>query len=77
MTSLTVSSKHQIVIPKASRKRWGIGGGDKLIAIDTEQGILIRKQAEPELSIYDFVGIAGPSKGDPVKRIRAIRDADD
>jgi AbrB family looped-hinge helix DNA binding protein len=71
MKALTLSSKNQVVIPKAVRGRLKITSGDKLIIQElTNDYVLLKK----EPTYYDLLGIVKPQKTDPVDRIRALRD---
>ncbi|MBJ7391529.1 MAG: AbrB/MazE/SpoVT family DNA-binding domain-containing protein [Chthoniobacterales bacterium] len=53
MTTVTVSSKYQIVIPKEARRKLGISSGTRLQAIPEESGIRLVK----EPSIDDICGL--------------------
>lgn len=71
MKTITISSKNQVVIPSAVRAKLQVSGGDRLIVqrvTDTE--VVLRK----EPSYYDLLGSAKPATGDPVKRVRKLRD---
>ena len=39
----TVTSKGQITIPSSLRERYEIGKGDRLLAVPTEHGIVLKK----------------------------------
>lgn len=41
MTTVRLSSKNQMVIPKEAREHLGVGPGDELIVIPREYGVLI------------------------------------
>jgi len=71
MKSITLSSKNQIVIPRAVRSRLGLSSGDRLIIeriSDTE--VVLKK----EPSYRDLIGTLAAQKEDPVKRIRHFRE---
>lgn len=71
MKTITISSKNQVVIPRAVRTRLKIGKGDRLVVdrmTDTE--VVLKK----EPSFYDFLGISETSDKDPVEQIRELRD---
>ncbi len=53
MTTITVSSKYQIVIPKEARKKLGIKPGTRLCVEEEERGLRLRK----ELSLEDIRGL--------------------
>ena len=72
MTTVTLSSKNQIVVPKAVRQQLGLKSGDKLVISKTSDN-KITLAKEP--TIHDFLGIAKPLNDiDPVDRIRALRE---
>jgi len=48
----TVTSKGQITIPSSLRERYEIGEGDRLLAVPTEHGIVLRKIELP--SVEEF-----------------------
>jgi antitoxin PrlF len=48
----TVTSKGQITIPSSLRERYEIGEGDRLLAVPTEHGIVLKKIELP--SIEEF-----------------------
>jgi AbrB family transcriptional regulator, transcriptional pleiotropic regulator of transition state genes len=71
MKSVTLSSKNQVVIPLAVRKKLGIRSGDRLIIEQlTDKEVILKK----EPSYYDLIGIVPAQKKDPVMRIRELRD---
>ncbi len=71
MTTLTISSKNQVVIPKEVRQRLNLKSGDRLIVQEsTDDTVTLKKQP----SLYDLMGTLKPGVGDPVERIRAIRE---
>ena len=69
MTSVTVSSKYQIVIPKETRKKLGITSGARLQVIHDEFGLRLVK--DPSID-----EIRGLLKGMKVKD-EEIRDEQD
>jgi len=48
----TVTSKGQITIPSSLRERYEIGEGDRLLAVPTEHGIVLKKIELP--SVEEF-----------------------
>lgn len=70
MKSITLSSKHQVVIPSAVRKQLGIKSGDKLIVVRVSDKEVVLKK-EPSYS--DLVGTIPAQKQDAVERIREQR----
>ena len=71
MKTVTLSSKNQIVIPKAARVKMQLTGHDSLVIEKvTKDRIVLKKQPDYD----DLIGILAPGKGDPVRRIRALRD---
>ena len=69
MTTVTVSSKYQIVIPQEARRKLGISSGTRLQAISEETGLRLVK--EPSLD-----ELTGLLKGMPVQDA-AIRGKQD
>lgn len=73
---VTVSSKYQIVIPKAVRRELGIKAGQKLEVHSDAKGNISVTKAE---SVEDFINkYAGSLKGawgaDPAATLRRMRD---
>lgn len=69
--SITISSKNQIVIPKAVRKKMGLVSGDLLVVgTVTKDGFTLKKAPLP----HDLIGIISPKNDDPVERTRIIRE---
>lgn len=71
MKTITLSSKHQIVVPKQVRGIMNLSGGDQLIVSRVTKSEVVFKKAP---SFYDLLGTAKPGFGDPVARIRKLRD---
>ena len=67
MSTLTVSSKGQIVLPAAIRRRLGLGAGAKVEVIEETDGVTLRVVRAVEKT--DLSGLAGmikaPSRGRP------------
>lgn len=67
MSTLTVSSKGQIVLPAAIRRRLGMGAGAKLEVVEGTDGVTLRVVRAVEKN--DLSGLAGmikaPSRGLP------------
>ena len=54
----TVSTKGQVVLPKALRDRHGWGPGTRLVVEDTPQGVVLRpERLFPETRIEDIYGM--------------------
>lgn len=70
----TVSKKHQIVIPKAIRRKLGILPGEKMHVSAAKDGSLVVRRDKPT-SYHDLIGTIPTQKEDPVARIRKIRDS--
>lgn len=71
MTTITISSKNQVVIPKEVRTAMHLSGGDSLVVAEvTADHVVLKKQP----SYHDLMGILEPGEGDPVLRIRKLRD---
>jgi len=52
-TTVTISSKGQITLPKELRDRHHLGVGEEALVVDTEAGILIRPR--PRQSLYGLL----------------------
>ncbi|HTT35815.1 MAG TPA: AbrB/MazE/SpoVT family DNA-binding domain-containing protein [Thermoplasmata archaeon] len=48
-TTVTISSKGQITLPKELRDRHHLGAGEEALVVDTEAGILIRPRPRQKL----------------------------
>jgi antitoxin PrlF len=74
MSILTVSSKGQIVLPAALRRRLGMGAGAKIEAVEEADGVKLRVVRPIEQA--DVASLAGiltaPSRGTP----RRLEDFD-
>jgi len=58
MTSVKISSKNQIVVPKEARERMGVGPGDELLVVAKRDRIIILPKPD------DLLGcLAGSAKG--------------
>lgn len=72
-----VSSKHQVVIPKAARKKLKLpkGGGYMVVKNVTANEITFAKVPPDDTGIMKFAGIAKGAWGkDPVATLRKMRD---
>lgn len=56
MTSVKISSKNQIVVPKEARERFGVGPGDELIVIAKRDRIIILRKPEDLLKYLQGSG---------------------
>ena len=67
MPTLAVSSKGQIVLPAAIRRRLGLGAGSRLEVIEQSDGIHLRvEHAMPSKDVSALAGmLKAPSKGKP------------
>lgn len=72
MKTIKLSSKNQVVIPTSVRLKLGLKSGNKLIIESVTDTQLILKK---EPSYLDLIGTLPNHQGDPVKRIRKIRDS--
>ena len=71
MKTLKLSSKNQVVIPKAIRARLNLTSGDSLtIEKLTATTVVLRKSP----GFHDLIGTLQPQKLDPVTRVREQRD---
>lgn len=56
-----VSTRGQIVLPKAVRERHGWGPGEKLVVEDRPDGVFLRRAAaETVARMEDVAGVLGP-----------------
>lgn len=71
MTTITISSKNQVVIPKEARQKMKLTGGDRLMVQEVTKDHLILKKAP---SYHDLRGTIEQLPEDATVRIRKIRD---
>ena len=58
MSTLVVSSKGQIVLPAATRRRLGLGTGSKLHVIEEGDGVRLRVvRSVPTVAVADLAGL--------------------
>jgi len=74
MSTLTVSSKGQIVLPAAIRRRLGMGAGAKLEVIEDTDGVKLRVLRPVEKT--DLSRLAGMVKAPSRGRPRRLEDFD-
>lgn len=74
MATLVVSSKGQIVLPAAMRRRLGLGAGSTLEVLEEGDGVRLRVvRSVPETSVTELAGmVKAPSRGTP----RRLEDFD-
>lgn len=74
MTTLLVSSKGQIVLPAAIRRKLGLGAGARLDVIEEADGLRLRiVRSIPKVDVTGLAGIVkAPSRGTP----RRLQDFD-
>jgi AbrB family looped-hinge helix DNA binding protein len=74
MPTLLVSSKGQIVLPAATRRRLGLGAGAKLEVVEEADGVRLRVvRAVPQADVTRLAGLVkAPSRGVP----RRLEDFD-
>ena len=74
MANLVVSSKGQVVLPAALRRRLGIGAGARLEAVEEEDGLKLRVvRAVPRSDVLSLAGmLKAPTRGVP----RSLDDFD-
>ena len=74
MSTILVSSKGQIVLPAALRRRLGMGAGSKLEVLEESDGLKLR--VVRSVATADLTGMAGmvkaPARGVP----RSLEDFD-
>ena len=80
--TLVVSSRGQITLPAATRKRLGIESGDVMILEDRGHELVLKPAAVVEVEQYDDAQIAGWDAADLLtdeeraRIVRAVRSAD-
>lgn len=74
MSTLTVSSKGQIVLPAALRRRLGLGAGAKLELLEDADGVKLR--VVRSVSTADLSELAGMIKAPSQNRPRRLEDFD-
>lgn len=74
MATLTVSSKGQIVIPAALRRRLGMGAGAKIEILEESGGLRLRVISP--INRADLAGIAGMAKAKARGIARRLEDFD-
>ena len=68
---ITLSSKHQVVIPSSVRARLGLKGGDRLVITQiTDKEVTLRK----EPTYHDLIGALPSQKRDATQRVRNLRN---
>lgn len=74
MPTLLVSSKGQIVLPAATRRRLGLGAGASLEVLEEPDGLKLRiVRAVPKTDVTELAGmVKAPVRGVP----RRLRDFD-
>mgnify|MGYP003434735854 FL=1 len=74
MTTLLVSSKGQIVLPAATRRRLGLGAGARLEVVEEADGLRLRVlRAVPKVDVSKLAGmLKAPARGVP----RRLEDFD-
>jgi AbrB family looped-hinge helix DNA binding protein len=74
MSILTVSSKGQIVLPAALRRRLGMGAGAKIEAVEEADGLKLRVVRPMEKA--DIASLAGMLTAPSIGRPRRLEDFD-
>jgi AbrB family looped-hinge helix DNA binding protein len=74
MATLVVSSKGQIVLPAATRRRLGLGAGSTLEVLEEGDGVRLRVvRSVPQTGVTELAGmVKAPSRGVP----RRLQDFD-
>jgi antitoxin PrlF len=74
MSTLLVSSKGQIVLPAATRRRLGLGAGARLEVVEETDGVRLRVvRAVPKADVSKLAGmLKAPARGVP----RRLEDFD-
>jgi AbrB family looped-hinge helix DNA binding protein len=76
MLSVKVSTKHQIVVPSAARKKLGISPGDRL-DVEIESDVIHLRRHLPAGERLRGIGAHIWDGTDPAERIRKMRDEDE
>ncbi len=74
MLSVKVSTKHQISVPSAARRRLGIEPGDRLSVELTDDAIVLRRRPERPSERLRGLGSDVWSGLDPIAHVRKVRD---
>ena len=74
MTTLTVSSKGQIVLPVEIRRRLGLGTGTRMKVIEESDGV--RLQVQRAVPSTDIAALAGMLTARPCGKPRRLEDFD-
>jgi antitoxin PrlF len=79
MPSSTISSKGQVTVPLAIRKRLGLKEGDRVEFVVEGDKTVLRPAQPPENPFEKFVGAlpAFSSRGEINRWIRSLRDDDE
>jgi len=73
MLSVKVSSKYQIVVPSAVRRRLGVKSGD-FLDVEIEGDVIHLRRHQPAGERLRGIGAHLWDGTDPAERIRALRD---
>jgi AbrB family looped-hinge helix DNA binding protein len=65
--TVTVSSKGQLVLPKAVRERLGVKTGDKLLFVQRQGRIEIQAYSSNVLQWYGALTVDGPQNWDTIE----------
>lgn len=76
MLSVKVSTKHQISIPSAARRKLGIEAGDRLSVEVTEDVLILRRRSARPSERLRGLGSETWRGVDPVRHVRRLRDED-
>jgi len=65
MTTVVVSSKGQVVLPAALRRRLGLGAGTRLEVLEEADGVRLRVvRSVPSVDLSELAGmVTAPSRG--------------
>lgn len=74
MLSAKVSTKHQISLPSAARKKLGIQPGDRLSVEVSDDALILRRRAERPSDRLRGLGSDVWRDVDPVAYVRELRD---
>jgi AbrB family looped-hinge helix DNA binding protein len=77
MLSIKVSTKYQVSLPSAARRRLGIEAGDRLSVELTTDALILRRRPERPSERLRGLGREAWQGVDPVRHVRQLREASD
>ena len=71
MKAMRLSARNLITLPVVIRSTMKLSSGDQLVVARVNESEVVLKKTP---TLYDFLGTATSGQGDPVERIRKLRD---